>query len=384
MRWATGALLLWAATAAAHPHTSPAVWCDTEVRDREVICVLTIRRDVLGPWLALDLAQDLPELEDDLRRALVELFSVKNRVIVDGVAKVPRVRRIEVPEELEDPNKEEYLAVTLVYACERRPRQVKIRWRTFDGADWQKEPVVPGLVKSGPAVDVMAFSAEEPEYTWHSRDLRSPAPPRPVRTGPPPAPFPWLSLLLLALAAAGALLVRRRAWAGVAALGAGVVAALLAWPAAGERVILPSAEQARTVFEALHRNLYRAFDAGTEEEIYDLLAVSVDASLLQQVYLDIYESLILRDQGGAVTRVEQVDVVDGHVALPPPAEQGAAPHFDVFWKWNVHCAVSHWGHTHQRINTYAADYAVRHDGASWKIAAVTVREYERLDPDALR
>ena len=70
---------------------------------------------------------------------------------------------------------------------------------------------------------------------------------------------------------------------------AGAVSAAFAWPTG------PPAD-ARAVFEALHRNLYRAFEADTEDEIYDVLKQSVDASLLQEVYLDIYESLILREQ----------------------------------------------------------------------------------------
>ena len=53
------------------------------------------------------------------------------------------------------------------------------------------------------------------------------------------------------------------------------------------------------------RNIYGAFDAASEDEIYDLLATSVDTALLDELYGEIYESLILRSEGGAVCRIEE-------------------------------------------------------------------------------
>ncbi len=262
---------------------------------------------------------------------------------------------------------EEYLRIRLVTPCRTAPRRVTLLWKTFQGADWQKQPVVPGVVTSGPHKDVYALSAEEPEYTWHRPAPRPP--PAPVVTEPA-APVPYLSLGLFLAGAAGAILLRRRAALALALLLGGSVSAALAWPAGPP-------PDARRVFEALHRNLYRAFEAKTEDGIYDVLAESVDATLLQEIYLDIYESLILREQGGVITEVEKVEVVGGEVA-----PGGTATEFAVAWRWRVHCSISHWGHVHRRINVYAADYTVRHDGSSWKIAGVSVREYERVDPDA--
>jgi len=369
--WRWTALLLWVPLALAHPHTAPAAWCDIEISDREVALVLTVRREVLGPWVGLDLALDLPPLDEELRRSLGVVFMLKNVLSVDGERRSPEVRSIEIPEDLDDPNQEEYLRIRLVTPCRTPSRRVTLVWRTFRGADWQREPLVPGVVTCGARKDVFALSAAEPEYTWHAPDDR-PRPPPPLVRAKPAAPVPALSLGLLAAAAAGAVLLRRRKALAMAMVLAGAVSAAFAWPAG------PPAD-ARRVFEALHRNLYRAFDADTEDEIYDVLKQSVDASLLQEVYLDIYESLILREQGGVITEVEKVEVVDGHV-LPG----SSAREFEVAWRWRVHCSVSHWGHVHRRINAYAADYTVRLDGSSWKIAAVAVREYERVDPDAER
>jgi hypothetical protein len=366
--WRWTALLLWAPLALAHPHTAPAAWCDIEVAEREVALVLTVRREVLGPWVGLDLARDLPPLDEELRRSLEAVFVFKNRLSVDGEPRSPEVESIEIPDDLDDPNVEEYLRIRLVTPCDSRPRLATLLWRTFQGTDWQKQPVVPGVATSGARKDVFALSAAEPEYTWHAGEPRPAARP-PAYQSVSLIRLPVVSLCLLAAAAAGAVLLRRRKAVALALVLAGAVSAAATWPTG------PPAD-AQRVFAALHRNLYRAFEAETEDGIYEVLAQSVDASLLQEVYLDIYESLILREQGGVVTEVESVDVVDGEV-LPG----GSATEFAVAWRWRVHCSISHWGHVHRRINAYAADYTVRNDGASWKIAAVTVREYERVDPD---
>lgn len=365
--WRRTVLLLFLPVALAHPHTAPAAWCDIEIADREVALVLTARRDVLGPWVGVDLAQDLPPVDTALRRGLEAVFLFKNALSVDGERRTPEVTTIEIPDDLDDPKVEEYLRVRLVTPCRTAPRRVTLLWKTFEGADWQKQPVVPGVVTSGPQKVVYALSAEEPEYIWHATAPRPP--PAPV-VSEPSAPVPFLSLGLFLAAMAGAVLLRRRTAPALALLLAGSVSAAVAWPAG------PPADALR-IFQTLHRNLYRAFEADTEDGIYDALAESVDASLLQKIYLDIYESLILRKQGGVITEVENVEVVGGEVA-----PGGTATEFAVFWKWRVHCSISHWGHVHRRVNSYAADYTVRHDGTSWKIAGVSVREYERVDPDA--
>ena len=91
--------------------------------------------------------------------------------------------------------------------------------------------------------------------------------------------------------------------------------------------------------------MYDAFSARSESEVYDILAVTVDAEILDELYAEVYESLILRDEGGAVSKVEGIDVLERDVAL----DADGAPAFDVDWSWRVHGLVSHWGHLHRRF-----------------------------------
>ena len=143
---------------------------------------------------------------------------------------------------------------------------------------------------------------------------------------------------------------------------------------------LPTPDQAERLFETLHTNVYAAFDADTEDGIYDLLAESVDARLLDELYADVYESLVLREEGGAVCRVDGIEVQDAAVRLPE--DKRGDPRFEVDCSWTVDGMVAHWGHIHRRTNRYRATYGVRHDGRSWKIDTVQVHEHERSDDDA--
>ena len=68
---------------------------------------------------------------------------------------------------------------------------------------------------------------------------------------------------------------------------------------------LPS-EQLSAAATALHLNMYRSFDYTDRDTVYDSLALSVDGNLLDTVYEEIFASLVMRDEGGAVARVTSI------------------------------------------------------------------------------
>ena len=138
---------------------------------------------------------------------------------------------------------------------------------------------------------------------------------------------------------------------------------------------MPSVEEAGFIFESLHRNIYRAFDYTTEDDIYETLARSVRGELLDEVYGEVYESLILRDQGGAVCKIQGTRILTSEVELP---EEDDATSFHVTCSWQVRGKVGHWGHTHVRVNEYRARYTVSGDGERWKISAVETLDQRRL------
>jgi hypothetical protein len=102
-------------------------------------------------------------------------------------------------------------------------------------------------------------------------------------------------------------------------------AAVAAWPLARWQLPSPLAaapqldeEQAAAILAALHKNIYRAFDYRDEEQVYDALAKSVDGPLLRDLYLEIRRGLVMQEQGGAVSRIREVEILDRRKTAPQP------------------------------------------------------------------
>jgi hypothetical protein len=132
--------------------------------------------------------------------------------------------------------------------------------------------------------------------------------------------------------------------------------------------------QARTqeVVSGLLHNVYRAFDFRDEEQIYDVLAQSVDGDLLEQIYLETRRGLELASQGGARAKVKQVELDSLEV------ERAGTEGFVASAVWSVHGSVGHWGHIHQRSNRYRAELTVAPIEERWKLTELTILEEERL------
>jgi hypothetical protein len=139
-------------------------------------------------------------------------------------------------------------------------------------------------------------------------------------------------------------------------------------------------DAAAAVFATLHANIYTAFRFRTESDIYDALAVSASDDVLQDTYLTIIEGLKMEEQGGAVARVRQVDILDGHRSdLSGPSRSEQLPEgFAYRCRWNVVGTVEHWGHIHERTNQFEADFRVQSVGGNWKVTHIDVVDNRRL------
>ncbi len=113
--------------------------------------------------------------------------------------------------------------------------------------------------------------------------------------------------------------------------------------------------------------MYRAFDYHDESDIYDALARSVSGDLLADLYLKIKQGLIMQEQGGAVARVQSVNVM-----TTEPLAGGGKNGFAERVTWQVEGTVEHWGHIHLRVNEYSADLEIEPVDGSWKITAMNV------------
>jgi hypothetical protein len=192
-----------------------------------------------------------------------------------------------------------------------------------------------------------------------------------------------LSALAGVLAIAGVVLLGRRGWQPTslvvlllaAASGfAGWRGLQKAWPETvywGPRV---APATATAIFQQLHKNMFRAFDYYLEEDIYDALAASVDGPLLRKTFLDINERLKMQDQGGAVSRIEEVKFLDGGV--DPDSDPPTADAFAVRCRWNLVGSIEHWGHIHQRSIVYDGIFDVELRDDHWKIVEMRIVDEE--------
>lgn len=363
-----------------------------------------------------DLAEVAPDEEAATRRALELYFGAggapdarravaverPNVLEIDGIEVAPVVRSFEVirPQVEMKPGFDPdpallipQVAMVLDFEAKTAPRRVRIAWgtfpRDFTAADRLTPPwvnVEAQLTGEGD-VQIVTFSREEPEFTWHA-----PSAPRAERFIAVPEARQGsgggsggLGVVWIvggaACLGAGVVVRRRRGWR--AALGgAGVVLAgwggwqLMRREAGAAGAPAVSVEEAAEIFRALHANIYRAFDYTSEDDIYDALARSVDGPMLDALYGQIYRSLVMYDEGGAVSRVKRVMPLSGGCEGEVTGEG-----FTYRARWQVEGSVYHWGHAHTRTNEYLGDYdlALRPEG--WRIVGHTVLEQFRVDAE---
>jgi hypothetical protein len=136
----------------------------------------------------------------------------------------------------------------------------------------------------------------------------------------------------------------------------------------GERL---SEEDAKLVFKQLHGNIYRAFDFREDRAIYNALASGVDGDLLRALYLQFKRSLLMAEQGGARSRVQEVKIVAGKMK---PKKSS----FTYDCTWRVTGTVEHWGHIHTRENEYEGTFAISSTQTGWKITDYDLHRQKRL------
>ena len=133
-----------------------------------------------------------------------------------------------------------------------------------------------------------------------------------------------------------------------------------------------SQADATAILETLLKNVYRAFDYHTDSDVYEALALSVGGDLLDEVYLQIRRSLAMQEQGGAISKIQEVTFVDSQ------AERLGDDSFDYILQWTVKGTVEHWGHIHARTNGYRAAFTVKVVDGAWRIVKMQVLSQERL------
>ncbi|MFT4539686.1 MAG: hypothetical protein ACI841_002471 [Planctomycetota bacterium] len=281
----------------------------------------------------------------------------------------------------------------LDFPVKAAPESVRIHWSDYplDTAVADLEDALPLEVQMQLSINgsdqVFPLTIDDPSHLWRGSLLspidRFQAVPDVEAKEAPRLPLVsacaiLLGLLLMAIS-------RGRAFF----LGIGAAFALVAvlarerWTiqmpfAAPTDLALPTSEQALAIFRPLHANIYRAFDYESESDVYDALARSANGELLDDLYNEIYSSLVLAEEGGAVCKVQRVMMRDASVDTVQRTAGTEQPVFDVTARWQVEGAVYHWGHSHWRTNEYQAQYRVQRGEDGWRIGESQILEQFRV------
>lgn len=368
---------------------------DFEVRHEILIPLLTLEESVLIPRNDDDVL-DLSE-QQEAREQVAAWFTAGNPVRIDGIEVKPIVQRVDfygldfkdfamMAEPRDVPLASARVGVILAYSTKGPPRKVELTWDRFNQYIWD----VNGRIYAYDEVRQHTFSRLDPPshtFVWTTDKVRVLPKVEALavsRAAPSQGHGPRLAVVALVvclMAAAAALLRWSPRPVRIPAVAAFLLAAVACqwWYFRNGSVVkanpTPTQEQARAIFEALQRNVYRAFDYRKEEDIYDALARSVHGRILQQLYLQIQKSLKMQEQGGAVSRIQEVRLVEGQAQ---PLEDHA-PGFLFSCRWNVTGTVEHWGHIHQRTNQYQARFRVEAVEGVWKITDVQLLDQKRID-----
>jgi len=370
---------------------------DYEVRHEVLVPLLTLEESVLiarDDDGFLDLAE-----QEAARQQIAAYFKAGNPLEIDGVEVAPVVQRIDFygldfkdfaqqaqrrPVSMTNAR----VGVILSYSTKGSPGNVRLTWDRFNRFIWTINVIVYAYDQTHKTT--LSRIGNENSYEW-----QNPGRPAPPQLGQVDVVEPERAKLRVPVASLSCLAILPAIVLGMWQFGVGgrwrittaltlLLLAAAAWPFAGWTLDLPFGgrpavpdEEARAIFEALHKNTYRAFDYRDESEIYDALAHSVDGPLLRELYLKIRQGLVMQEQGGAVSRVRQVALLDGQ--LEPPTDPTQDPRgFQYRCRWTVDGTVQHWGHVHTRTNQYEARFVVEPSDGAWKITDMEVLDEERL------
>lgn len=414
------AALLLAPFAIAHPQDGPHADLRLAIDGKGVTFQVGLNlafMDEAVPVTREALDQIAPEEARALERAMRDFMDTRVIVEVDGVTIAPDIHKYEFFAEPEPWMIGAFpkfgaralirCAITARYDADD-PQVVKVTWPTYPrdmvaaelegmtgpdgGAPFM---VLEALLQTSEGgVEIAPFSRAKPTIEWHadeSGDSRYAAvPPVPAPSRPMRVSLLGLVLLAVGIPASVVIFKQRGGPAGTASLCAAVVASASAalvlptWlvpiPGTGGELQLPSNDGVAAIFEPLHANLYKAFDHGSEGEIYDALERSVSGPLLKTLYTQVYNSLVQAEQGGMLGIVTGVEPMSLEVRSISVNEDDRAV-IDVQHRWSVEGTVYHWGHSHTRVHEYEAIYTLAGLEQGWRIVGQQMREQRRVDED---
>ena len=377
---------------------------DHEVRHEILIPLATLNESVT---LERDKDEFLDLSEQDAARdAIATHFLEGNPIEIDGVEIAGNVTRLnfygvdftdfarEAPKK-RVPMSSARVGIILSYPSTTPPQSVKLTWNRF--SEFLQRVNLAVIADDETLSATLGRIESTRSFEWTNPGRARPEPIKAVTANLPPRPtlsIPLVSLLCLLLGAVVFVALKRRktnvksGWAALAGL---ILIAAISWPWPRWKIPDPFTPPAEIASEELDRvvatliqNIYGSFRFRDESTLYDSLASSIHGELLSKVYLEIKRGLIIEEQGGAVSRVDQVEMINGQrLALWEPSPGETLPDNSLSYRceWNVTATVEHWGHLHERTNQYSAVFAIVPVEGHWKIIEFELLNETRLQSE---
>ena len=382
-------------------HHKDALMSFLYVEPYEVRHEILIRVRDMEAWMDLSLEGrqfiEIDELEP-VKKIIGEFLLARNPVKIDGQALRPvldrvnfvtvglkGIRILEKPQRLEVSTA--IVGVIISYITEGMPQQVMLEWDLFN----DQISKVPATA-TDPAGPLPSFvTPEDPVLTW-TNYLKSFKIPTVAEINVSEAltrkHLPLVSILCLLILLPVLWMIRNRQKSSRSITLPLTSALMLVFLAAVGyrylRIAVPmpaimaadlNDQQKQLLLQTLLKNVYRAFDFRSEEDVYDKLAVSVSGNLLTDIYLQNRKSFAIKKAGGAQAKVKDVEILDIEAER---LDEILTYNFKA--RWTATGTVGHWGHIHTRKNLYNAIITVKAIAGNWKITGLELLEEKRIDP----
>ena len=370
-----------------------------------------VRHEILIPLVTLESFLTLEREEEDFlsvaeqeasRRAIEEFFAGVNPIEIDGIKVNPIVDRLGFYgldfKDFAKPTKKKRVStinarvgIILTYSSKGTPDKVKLTWDMYNDNVWGVESVCFAFDR-GQRLDFSRYQNET--FEWNNPGQKVSLAVNPVVVTLKPRSIwsvPILSaagLFLCSLLSLSLLHKGQRRPRTYFTLTILLIGTLWCWPFSRIPLASPfqpvpqiSTEKAETVFKTLHKNIYRAFDYHTDSDVYDALAKSAEGTFLDSLFQQINQSLQMQEQGGAISRVTDVQwesIEPETRETVDTSEVYNERSFAVNSIWNLSGTVEHWGHIHTRTNQYQAVFYLEPVDGTWKLTGTNLLDQQRL------
>ena len=369
---------------------SGALYVDPWSIEKEILLVPTL----LNHWLETDFLPDTlltPEKRQELRPLISTYFHDKLATTYDGqkltfhpiqvrFIKPITSELILIPDEATVPASEIVISLTYSAALPRPQGLISLTWDLFP-ADLH---TIDLLVADDIGTRTFPLTPENQKIEFTPRLVQGsdqiPLPP--VILNSHILHIPWLSILLaipiiiliLKTIRAEKLPVSRLALmlalVAAAAVAQKFVTLEVYNPLTASKTVTNS--EGKLITSDLLRNVYHAFDFRDEEQQYELLQRVTDGKTLTQVYLEARRTLLEREKNGSRVIVTSLTVENARVT-----EYSLREGFSALTTWTTRGRVGHWGHFHERVNSYQAELRITPRDGIWKLTALKLLSADR-------